>query len=307
MTRTPIWLPIDAVNSFDLPEVCSLTGERGPVRWRRRMHRYAPPWAIATILIPPVALVALPALRRIVRVELPATDAALAKWRLADQLGGLSFALALLFALGAATVGLGLPIVWGFAFLGAALVVPFAGFLAYRGFRGPTLRKIRGDHVEVIVFNEDAAAAWRAHFAGVVEGAPDRFADGATGCSRDEETAVASCTRCGDFLCRGCLRTFDGSPLRYCEGCLHARAEHLDGKRLGRVDPNLPAQYGCLLSPLTWIPLVWFLAPLALGLSVWGIVRAFRVGRYALGNAIVALPIAAVGCFLLVAALTGRI
>lgn len=94
--------------------------------------------------------------------------------------------------------------------------------------------------------------------------------DGAT-CSRDDSPAAGTCTRCGDFLCRDCMRFVDGSPLRYCDECLDRRTEHLKGRTLGFVYRNKPARVSvafAVLAMCLYVVPFWIVgAPMA----IWGI------------------------------------
>lgn len=97
--------------------------------------------------------------------------------------------------------------------------------------------------------------------------------DGAT-CSRDEATAVTTCTRCGDFLCRGCVQQVPGSPLRYCAECLARRGDHLKGLKLGFLDRNKPARVSVAFGILGLCAAVVPFFVIGLPMAIWGLVEA---------------------------------
>jgi hypothetical protein len=108
-------------------------------------------------------------------------------------------------------------------------------------------------------------------------------------CSRDENPAAATCTRCGDFLCLGCIHGVDGSPLRYCAECLERRSEALKGKKLGFNQRNKPARLAAVCAVLSiclyFIP--WGFAGGAL--AIWGIAESRKYRGEGLVTALISL------------------
>jgi hypothetical protein len=169
MARHYVILPVEAVNSFDLPPVCVISGVRDRIHWRVRKYRYTPPWVLLLILCIPVGLLLSAWLHRSVRVELPLTDAAWRKWRLADSAAALSVVGVMVggtISLNLAAVGLA-NAAWGAGI--ASLLLPIVAFLGVRRWVGPRVRRIEGEMIEFVFRNGDVAEVFRRHFSDVLQ------------------------------------------------------------------------------------------------------------------------------------------
>ncbi|MCP4872900.1 MAG: hypothetical protein GY898_29770 [Proteobacteria bacterium] len=110
-------------------------------------------------------------------------------------------------------------------------------------------------------------------------------------CSRDDNAAATTCTRCGDFLCEACVWSVANSPLNYCDECLRRRADHLKDRKLGYMHNNKPARisvaFGVLGVCVSVLP--FFLV--GLPTAVWGMVESRKLKGEGLATAIFGLVI----------------
>ncbi|MCP4872899.1 MAG: hypothetical protein GY898_29765 [Proteobacteria bacterium] len=168
MARHYVTLPVAAVNSFDLPAICFVTGSRERISWRKRVYRWSPPWILLLIVCFPVGVFLSVWLHRQVRVEVPVSDAAWRAWKLADNAGGLSVLATLIGGgIALALADSGATVAAGVVAIGAVLA-PFVAFLVARRFKGPSVRRITDDSIEFIIRNTEVADAIRRHFGDLI-------------------------------------------------------------------------------------------------------------------------------------------
>lgn len=172
MARHYVTLPVEAFNSFDLPPICFITGEREGVVWRKKVFRWTPPWILLLIICFPVGVLVSVWLHRAVRVQVPVTEAARVRWLFAEQAGGLAVLGALLggfaafsfAATGSASIATALAI--------ASAVFPLGLFVVAWRYQGPRVRRIDEAGVELVLRREAVADALRAHFDDLLVEAP---------------------------------------------------------------------------------------------------------------------------------------
>ncbi len=159
---TPITIPIAEMNSIDLPPVCVGTGTRNEVTFRKVKFAWYPRWVWALIFVPygGLLLVAVVAsiLSKRAKGELPFSDAAWSRWRLAKILTTLAAVLllaSLIVGLILATnnpSGLG-----GITILLGILVLLVAAVIFRRW--GPRPVKITNQEIILNIPSAEAAAA----------------------------------------------------------------------------------------------------------------------------------------------------
>jgi len=176
-------LPINEMNSFDLPPVCLITGERNDVTFRRVKFSWYPRWIAALILVPYggllLALIVALILTKRAAGELPFSDEGWSRWRLAKAM----MPVAVLWVIAAMSGGVFLLVSeqtgLGLLALLSMLGVPLVLYLTVQRGRMVTPASITDTEIALNVPSLQAALAIHRHLhAGRVAQATPVAADG---------------------------------------------------------------------------------------------------------------------------------
>lgn len=164
---TEVTIPERELNSFDLPRVCILTGNREGVTFRPVKFAWYPRWVVILIVVNLlVAAIVAFALTKRVRGELPFTEQAWLTWRR----GRVLFPSSIVFAVGLLFGGLFLlaadHAVLGIVALVLAIAVPVAVWAAFLRGRNLMVSKIADGSIVLRTPSAVAAREIEAHLHG---------------------------------------------------------------------------------------------------------------------------------------------
>lgn len=161
---TPVEIPINEMNSFDLPPVCIVTGATEGVVWKPVKFAWYPRWVglfAPFILILAAILAAI--LTRRAKGELPFTEEAWSNWRRGKLAMGFSVIGALAMFIGSMVCFAQNQGVAGFALLVMTIAEPVALWIALARNRGPTVDRITKTHLRLKLPSAQAAEAIALH------------------------------------------------------------------------------------------------------------------------------------------------
>lgn len=167
MALATVEIPVNEMTSFDLPRVCLITGSTENVVFKPAKFSWYPRWIAAFILIGwPIALVLALVLTKRAKGELPFTEDAHRRYRLAQMLLALSILLALgLFIGGAILLGSDQQAL-GFVCWAFCLAIPITVGIAFVRGKRILCTKIANDVVTLKIPSASAASAVAAHLHG---------------------------------------------------------------------------------------------------------------------------------------------
>ncbi|MHA7627883.1 B-box zinc finger protein [Corallococcus sp. M7] len=282
----PIDIPSGAMNEFDLPPICIVTGERQGVVFKPVQFSWYPRWigflALLNLLI---AIIVAAAMTKRVKGTLPFTEEAWSRWRRGQVVMGVSVVAAIaLLILSFSLLASDAPEWQGLVTMASSVALPVLIWVFLLRNRGPQVRRIDPDNISIVIPNGPAAHAITGHFlsglhapvgnaeAGLdADGAPDRAV-----CARHEDiVANQVCTRCGAFMCPRCERRVRREAPPMCPGCWELRIRSVEKPPDSFFTaPNV----GLQLALVSLIPFCFILQPVALVLNGVNLVKARREG-----------------------------
>lgn len=160
-------IPLDAANSFDLPPICVVTGERD-VEWHTQSFQWTPQWAMMAIaFLGLIGIIIAMVKRRRARVELPYAPAAWERLRKGRWIGYASLALMLPAAMVVGPLWMvQLEPLSGLLVMVALFIAPFIILHLTVTTRGPRVVEITDTHILLDLPSPLAAAELRHHFQG---------------------------------------------------------------------------------------------------------------------------------------------
>jgi len=162
-----VFVPIAAVNAYDFPPICIVTGERN-VEWHQQKFQWTPQWA--TMLIAFIGLIGVIIAmikRKQAKVELPYSPEAWERLRKGKWIGYGSLATMLPAAMIAGPVWMiNVEPISGLIVMLGLLIAPFIILHQMVTKRGPKVTEITDTHIRLSLPNELAAVEIRNHFGG---------------------------------------------------------------------------------------------------------------------------------------------
>lgn len=160
-------LPINELNSFDLPPVCLITGEKGDVTFRKVKFSWYPRWVPLLIFVPfgglLLALIVALILTKKAAGELPFSARGWSRWQVAKAMTVLS----VFWVIGAMFAGIGMAAAERFVetalAFGSMFAVPLVLYFTLQRSRMVTPGRITDTEITLKIPSEEAALAVRDH------------------------------------------------------------------------------------------------------------------------------------------------
>ncbi|NPC72885.1 hypothetical protein HPP05_24360 [Corallococcus exiguus] len=275
-------IPSGAMNEFDLPPICIVTGEREGVVFKTVHFSWYPRWigflALLNLLI---AIIVAAAMTKRVKGTLPFTEEAWSRWKRGQIIMGVSVVAGIaLLILAFSLLASDAPEWQGLVALASSVALPVLAWVFFLRARGPQVRRIDPDNISLAIPNGPAAYAITDHFlAGLpspvlddgerldANDAPDRAV-----CARhDDIVANQVCTRCGVFMCPRCERRVRRESPPMCPGCWELRGRTITAQA---KDPGVTlANSGLFVGVISVIPMCYVAPVVSLVLNTVSLVR----------------------------------